>query len=533
MATKASRTIPNGTLYNYNPFTNIMPPNESWLYYKYTTTDVDLVHDLSRDLNKILLDTNGDADIFVLYAGGGSYGGYYWQSPDTDLYHNIEGGGGGSGEVNLTKLNWNNISNKKINFTIGGLKKNTIVHYSNTINISYGNINDADNNFGAHNAFINNPNIFNKIGNLAYSNNILCIGSCGAQNGSGSRPDKAYRKATIVMCNENENKTVLNQTNIFTTLYGYQKYTYDLNYYYLLGNFSNKELKSDSTGVGVILKSGYTPYGNLQPGQDGPNGFVMIFYKIKLVKNIIKPGIEVSNFNPLNNNISLNGKSYVYYLYKNINNGDYTHTVNISSGNFDDIIADINGKYTITILYQGGGGKGGNRNSNSGGGGGGGGGEILKTDIEYKDLLNGQIKLSVGNSGNSTSISNIFNQLTKYTANSGKNGSTATSAEGANGGDGLTIITIDNNTISYGSGSGGGGGGYGKKSNSGRSGTIQNGVNSPATSSSRTQRCVQIPDIGDGTGEILKSYGGSGGSGEKSGSSGDNGFVLIYYQVRG
>ena len=132
MATKGN----NNNLYNYNPFTGIMPNNTnfSWMYYKYTLpiSNQSIIHDISLDYNKLYLDSNNNTDIFILYAGGGSVGATGNETtpilnPSTDFtllssyFTNIgvtdssiytykgyvnSGGGGGTGEVNITKIKY-------------------------------------------------------------------------------------------------------------------------------------------------------------------------------------------------------------------------------------------------------------------------------------------------------------------------------------------------------------------------------------------------------------------------------------------
>ncbi len=558
MATTASKKIPNGTLYNYNPFTNIMPLNESWLYYKYTTTGVDLVHDLSLDSDKILLDANGDADIFILYAGGGSLGGpsggYYTMSYDRP---NGCGGGGGTGEVNLTKINKNTIKNNKINFNIAlNSTLNTLLNFTDINNnlISYtanSNLNNGsaganantgigDDSFttiggNGSNSAINT--LDNRIGNLAYQNKVLYFGSGGGFGGWGGT------LFTQIKALDGTGTTISNNNLVNVSGLTYVNINFSSNLL-LSDNTSNTNSFSGSLGGKPILRyNSRNAYVDYIAGQNGPPGFVMIFYKVKntLLLTENSTNITPTSYNPINN-ISPKNK-HAYYLY----NTTATHIINNDTNYIlkpNGIKPDASGNKIVNILFVGGGGYGGDGKDGTGGGGGGGGGEVILSKIPYEYIENGTINISIGGTGNSTSISffnnNHNNVMIIYTANpgnNGKKGSATKKAPGGNGGNGLSIRTtsIYNYSTFYGSGSGGGGGGYGKNSDNGSPGTIQTNVNSPPPTSKRSAcpRCVQINDIGDETGEFQTSFGGWGSSGEKAGKDGNNGFVLIYYLVYG
>jgi len=541
-------------LYNYNPFTNIMPLNESWLYYKYTLLDTNIIHNLEY------IDYN-NTNIYILCAGNGSNGGIsnsYYVGGQSNI--TIGGGGGGTGELLLTKLNVNDIfsNNNKQLFLNIGTQTNTIVKYNNTSNINTtvceavcninpgaagqikkqydwdlgGYINVYYSGNGANSAIYNNSiRPFNK---LILQNNIMYLGSAGSLCGGGSSGYTSGNNGITTYVNTNNNnlanKTILTTSDACVT-----------------HDFSNTLLPTDNTGTAVILNSGRGGVYNQAPS--GDNGFVMIYYKIKQSKlqNGIN-GAKISNYNPLNNIIPK--KNYIYYYYDTYINDIYVQDIYSKNGAYN-IVSDTNGIYTVNILYCGGGGSGGfgsaTKKNLSGGGGGGGGGEVFKTTIDYtkikNDLFNGVKYITINSVGNTSkqtkfSYTNTNNITTTYTGNfgnDGKDGSTRKSASkpGGNGGDGLTIRNIeDNNTISYGSGSGGGGGGYNKGGN-GNPGLIQTGVNSPSPTSisSKCPRCVEISDIGDETGKVQTSFGGWGNVGNKSGYDGQNGFVLIYYLV--
>jgi hypothetical protein len=582
MATKASRTIPNGTLYNYNPFTNIMPLNESWLYYKYTTTGVDLVHDLSLDSDKILLDANGDADIFVLYAGGGSLG-ETGKIVDVDNpiyfreYILNNGGGGGTGEVCLTKLIYTNINNKKINFNIGttGGNNTNLFYNNNTIKLtSYGNLN-IPNNINAGNSAIYNK-IDRPINLPACINNTLFCGSAAGIYGSQylayshSESSGAGLIATyefilngnsgiLSVCNDFTNNNLNIQNNpaylknvTISDIKNGQNYLNVNNVNELKCNFSNLQLKSDNTSVGTVLVGGnsgqvindiiennengvientYLP-GN---GQNGPNGFVMIFYKVKTpIVQTISLNLNLTSYNPINN-IAPNNK-YSYYYYKN----SATHYVSDNYVNVNGIKPNANGKKIVNVLFVGGGGTGGSSSKRKGGGGGGGGGEVALSTIPFENIKNGIINIIINGVGGSTDIfyNDPSNKQFKFTAIAGykgTNGDTDGKGKGGQGANGLAIRP-NNSVITtfYGSGCGGGGSGLSNDTIASR-GTIQPNVNSPnpTLNSNKCSRGVSIADIGDGTGEVQTSFGGWGGSGENPGKDGNPGFVLIYYLVYG
>ncbi len=556
MATKSSVAIPNGRLYNYNPFTNIMPPNESWVYYKYTTTNVNLNHDISQELNSL---ENGD--IFVLYAGSGGKGGY---SVLQQTVWMASGGGGCTGEINLKKININDIQDKKINFKInnyfyaGVTKKWTTISYmNNNINNSfdaYGSLNNSNNidanyndqNFILYSGSGENSCIYNltdrPLDSIAYTNLTMYFGSAGGY--AGNVINNVYNFSLPITYGKNGISTLLDDNS--NQLYN----TTNINYVNV--NFSNNLLKSDNSGKAKVLEGGKSAGANYNSTTnvysfDGPPGFVMIFYKLKpnaYTKTIINTNLTQTTYNPLNSFLPSFSKKYTYYLYNNstINQTKFIHTVN-------NIAPNETGNKIVNILFVGGGGIGGGGGSGKGGGGGGGGGEVCLINVDYNRLLNGQVVLTVGNAGQNSQISNIDNTTTSYIANAGKNGNDGTKngtptgpkGNGGKGGDGLAIDASLNNTNSlgycnvtyYGSGSGGGGGGYSSNSNSNASpGTIQTGVNygvDGGSTSSKAPRYVTINDIGDLTGPVNVSCGGWGGSGEKSGSNGNKGFVLIYY----
>jgi hypothetical protein len=561
MATKASRTIPNGMLYNYNPFTNIMPPNESWLYYKYTTTGVDLVHDLLLDSDKILLDANGDADIFVLYAGSGSKGGKGGiVEGDEDNWYC--GGAGGSGEANLTKINFNNIKNNKIQINLTNI--DTSILYSNNLNNTI-TLNAYGNNYDANGCYGAKPATYNKndrpLNNKAYYNGTLYCGSVGGRTGVNCQ-NIQDNENLIVMCDDysiinnikvfKSEPTYLIETNKNTNYYGYFNLKSSLLFNNdwlrnnLIINFSNNDLLSDNTGVGSILKSGKLGFPKIidtidktlvipRDGENGSPGFVMIFYKVKTpIVQTISLNLNLTSYNPINN-IAPNNK-YSYYYYKN----SATHYVSDNYVNVNGIKPNANGKKIVNVLFVGGGGTGGSSSKRKGGGGGGGGGEVALSTIPFENIKNGIINISINGVGGSTDIfyNDPSNKQFKFTAIAGykgTNGDTDGKGKGGQGANGLAIRP-NNSVITtfYGSGCGGGGSGLSNDTIASR-GTIQPNVNSPnpTLNSNKCSRGVSIADIGDGTGEVQTSFGGYGGSGENSGSDGNPGFVLIYYLVYG
>ena len=138
---------------------------------------------------------------------------------------------------------------------------------------------------------------------------------------------------TLTICNDylGNNTTIQNNpanlTNVtLTDINAGKNYLGSVNTTQAKVNFSNLQLPSDNTGVGTVLTGGnggtyietttlngagqtatdYTP-GN---GQNGPPGFVMVFYKVNLIQ---KPygtyGIQ-TNYNPLNNFLPKNNYNY-------------------------------------------------------------------------------------------------------------------------------------------------------------------------------------------------------------------------------
>ena len=632
MATKGN----NGNLYNYNPITNVMPINStnSWIYYKYTITNQNITHDISQDLNKLYLDSTNNADIFILYAGGGCIGGNGSETTpisssdssllssyfanfglDPTIYKYIgyvnSGGGGGTGEVNITKIKLNDILDKKLNMNIGSTNDTTITYTQSSDNTTktiraYSNINSVVGINSGNNA------IFNKGDRPINSNTIPAYNStdtlyCGSASGYPGQQAIKYSQrtdrtdtstynefiaftsngipGTLAICNDfnsfdsttnspaylkNVTLTDINDINSGKYYLG----SYDVTQSYV--NFSNQQLITDGTGVSSVLTGGYgstylkqstpivasyngTTYNTFvdsfisQNGQNGPPGFVMIFYKTIPTKKVYYTNMYQTNYNPFNN--LLPKDNYNYFMYSKNITTDIIHTIVNDNVSNNSIVADSNGNKVINILYVANGGIGGKSSTSLlyGGGGGGGGGEVLLTNLTIDLTTNNTITLNAGSS-KGTSISNIYTYdsnnikvLTTLTANLGISGSDAVDKNGVNGANSTTVSTFLNNnisttsynkTVSYGSGTGGGGIGYLYSTTSGTtSGT--NGIRGTGLNviykdkSSKTAGYIKINDIGDGTGPINVSTGGMGGSSKTKGSDGADGFVLIYYLVKG
>jgi hypothetical protein len=606
----------SGNLYNYNPFTNIMPNNSNygWVYYKYTTPSTNITHDITPDIGKLYLDGNGNSDIFVLYAGGGANGGIGNETipiNSTDLntlasyFSNFNltstnytykgyvnsGGGGGTGEVNLTKINYNNILDKKLTINIGtsGGYNTTISYIQNNTNtnttiLAYGNNNSPNPTFNSGNNAIYNKSD-RPINSLALNNNTLYCGSASGYPGTQGIKysqrtnvsdtttyseyiafERIGQTGNLTICNDFTSSTTNTPSSLktisLTDIANGQNYlnAYDVTQAYV--NFSNNDLFTDGTGVVSVLTGGngstynkitntitttydiytYTDYIDSyvsQNGQNGPPGFVMVFYKTIPPKIIYNTNMSQSNFNPLN--YLMPKKNYNYFLYKQNSTTNIIHTIN-TNNEVNSIVADSNGNMVVNILYIAPGGLGGTSTKSYGGGGGGSGGEILLTRVTLDLLKSNQIILNTTNSV--TSISNILinGNIVSYTANNGNNGSNSSSTVGGDGASGLPVrlitssYTNTNNsfitTTSYGSGSGGGGLGY-LNGLSGKQGVTPTSVNSFCdNTSSKYPTYVKITDIGDGTGEVRLSSGGLGGSATKPGAIGAAGFVLIYYLVK-
>jgi hypothetical protein len=245
------------------------------------------------------------------------------------------------------------------------------------------------------------------------------------------------------------------------------------------------------------------------------------------------PFLEATNYNPLNNLQPVN--NFIYFKYTN-------SIVSSDTEFFHTIDPNISGN--INILYVGGGGLGGSADSSTGGGGGGSGGEVIITKVPNDSFTDNKIKFKIGNVNSTTSIYN-FKSGANYTASSGNNGSDGTKNKTwddlsyrGNGGRGANGISkrgnIGSYTVGYGGGAGGGGGGYSDGDNGSDGDMIgfkQDVDCGYETSNFSCPWYILISDIGDNTGKIRTAYGGVGNSGNKPGSDGNQGYVLIYYTV--
>ena len=622
MATKGN----NNNLYNYNPFTGIMPNNTnfSWMYYKYTLpiSNQSIIHDISLDYNKLYLDSNNNTDIFILYAGGGSVGATGNETtpilnPSTDFtllssyFTNIgvtdssiytykgyvnSGGGGGTGEVNITKIKYNDISDKKLIINIGSTTDTTIAYIQSSNGTTktikaYGNSNSVNGINAGNNAIYNKSDRLNNTNSISAFNSTTNTLFCGSASGYPGQQAIKYSQRS----NVNDNTTydefiafttngqsgslaICNDFNTFnsttnapsslqnislTDINNGLNYlgAYDVTQAYV--NFSNQDLQTDGTGTTAVLTGGngstylkqtnqitgtlngttYTDYIDSfvkQDGQNGPPGFVMIFYKTIPFKKVFYTNMYQTNYNPLNNLFPKN--NYNYFMYSKNTTTDIIHTIVNDNISNNSIIPDSNGNKVVNILYVANGGTGGTSKTYYGGGGGGGGGEVLLTSLTIDQITNNIITLNAGSS-KGTSISYIpFNQTTPVTitAKVGINGTNAIDKNGINGANGTSLSTFVNIntsnsfniTTSYGSGTGGGGVGY-SNGNSGIQGTTTSSYSVCDNISNKTSRYIKINDIGDGTGSVSVSKGGNGGSYYKYGDPGADGFVLIYYLVKG
>ena len=428
-------------IYNYNPFTNLAPYRDNWIYYKYNSNDNTTPFKFKHTVKNIPQGEN----VWVLYAGaGGNNGGYRVGC----------GGGGGSGETVLSVIE-NVNPNLVLNCKIGSINynseassensKTTITYGSTTLTANEGFCGDTtSNNTGANGGTGGGMARDTKTTQDTSTDTTFRFGS-GFSGGGGG----------VYGANNGEygNQTICSLQPGSTTKYDY---FYQVNNGRGRGGYGcvldfSKTLKGylcDGTGqVSNFLPGGNggTSPGNNQSvnGNDGPPGFIMIFHKTTkpLTRNFVPPTGASFGVNPKTNFIPtyttfINEKAYFF----------------VDSGNLASVPAsDFNTMFNLTsttpyenkpkYLAVGGGGGGGSPwwcEYHSFGGGGGGGGQPKYGTVDFQTNTNESLTFIVGSNGGT----------------GGKRGITVVGNSGDNGGD--TTLTFANATTITAAGGGGG-----------------------------------------------------------------------------